>query len=181
MPPTPVPSPTIYVQLSGGGEGAPWFGVPLIAGGFLVLGTVLGYILNRLQDKRRARQDLEVRYLDQRLEASSTVLREATWVRDLVRKTGWPAPGAVLAPPAAAAVAEAKNEIKAHSESAAVAHTSMLLIASEVLLQPTRNLYGAILYARTIDDNVRAQDCREKLDRDIKKFREACRKHFGAE
>lgn len=168
-------------MLLSGGESAPWFGVPLIAGGFLVLGAVLGYVFNRLQDKRRARQDLSVRYLDQRLEASATVLHAAMQIRDILRKTGWPAPGVTLPPAAAAKVAEAKREIKAHSEEAAAAHTSMLLISSEALLQPTRKLHAATLYARTVDDNPRARDCREKLDREIKSFQMACRQHFGAD
>ncbi|AKV87172.1 hypothetical protein AKG07_13700 [Microbacterium sp. CGR1] len=43
---------------------APWWGVPVIAGGFLILGAVLGFLLNRLQDNRRAKREHEQRWYD---------------------------------------------------------------------------------------------------------------------
>lgn len=52
MPPTPSPTPVI-VQIVGGGDGAPWWGVPVIAGGFLILGAALGFWFNWLLEGRR--------------------------------------------------------------------------------------------------------------------------------
>ncbi|WIB34418.1 hypothetical protein [Curtobacterium sp. MCSS17_005] len=33
---------------------APWWGVPVVAGAFLIVGAILGFFFNRLQDKHRA-------------------------------------------------------------------------------------------------------------------------------
>lgn len=45
--PSPVPSAVAA-------PAAPWWGVPVVAGCFLIVGAVLGFFFNRLQDKHRA-------------------------------------------------------------------------------------------------------------------------------
>lgn len=45
-------------------DSAPWWGVPLIAGGFLLLGGVLGFLLNRVQDRARTRREDALRWHD---------------------------------------------------------------------------------------------------------------------
>jgi hypothetical protein len=52
MHPTPSPDP-LLIQVVGGGDGAPWWGVPVIAGGFLIVGGFLSYLWTRSNDKRR--------------------------------------------------------------------------------------------------------------------------------
>lgn len=53
MPPSPSPDPFL-IQVMGGGDGAPWWGVPVIAGLFLLIGGYLSYLWARSNDKRRA-------------------------------------------------------------------------------------------------------------------------------
>lgn len=57
-----------------GGSSAPWWGVPVIAGGFLVLGTVLGYFFNRAQDLRAAKRERLQRWDENVLAHSSSVI-----------------------------------------------------------------------------------------------------------
>lgn len=45
-----------------GGSGAPWWGVPVIAGIFLISGAFLGFFLNRANDSRRTRREDEQRW-----------------------------------------------------------------------------------------------------------------------
>ena len=58
-----------------GGSSAPWWGVPVIAGGFLLLGAVLGYFLNRAHDNRKAERDRIQRWDDRLLELVSEVFQ----------------------------------------------------------------------------------------------------------
>lgn len=54
--PAPAPSPTpLLVQIVSGGEAAPWWGVPAIAGAFLLIGGFLTYLYARHTEK--AKQD----------------------------------------------------------------------------------------------------------------------------
>ncbi|MEV8173059.1 hypothetical protein [Microbacterium sp. NPDC079176] len=56
MPPTPSPEPQL-IQLVGASDGAPWFGDAVVAGSFLLLGAILAFAFNLIQDKRRATQE----------------------------------------------------------------------------------------------------------------------------
>lgn len=56
MPPTPTPTPLV-IEIVGNDHGTPWFGVPLVAGVFLVVGALLGFWFNWLLDGRKARRD----------------------------------------------------------------------------------------------------------------------------
>lgn len=58
----------------GGSERALWWGVPVIAGGFLVLGAVLGYWFNRLQDERKFKRDSNHRWDEDVLQHTSEVI-----------------------------------------------------------------------------------------------------------
>jgi hypothetical protein len=40
-------------------QSAPWWGVPTIAGGFLIIGGAISFISTYVSDKRRAKQELE--------------------------------------------------------------------------------------------------------------------------
>lgn len=52
----------LTVAASEGEQIPPWWGVPVIAGSFLVLGAVLGFIFNRLNDKRRERRETRTKW-----------------------------------------------------------------------------------------------------------------------
>jgi len=43
---------------------APWWGVPVIAGSFLLLGTVVGFLFNRANEDRKAKRDRSLRWDD---------------------------------------------------------------------------------------------------------------------
>jgi len=63
MPPTPTPTPTPFlIEVVGGGDGAPWWGVPVIAGSFLVLGAVLAFMFSSIQEKRRVELQISQRW-----------------------------------------------------------------------------------------------------------------------
>ncbi|WIE74488.1 hypothetical protein [Curtobacterium sp. MCSS17_007] len=59
--PTPSPSP-IVVELSNQASTAPWWGVPVIAGIFLLAGACLGYVFNRSMDRRRNLREDQIRW-----------------------------------------------------------------------------------------------------------------------
>jgi hypothetical protein len=80
MPPSPVPSP-IYVQMIGTGEGAPWWGVPVIAGAFLIIGGALGFYFNWVIENRKAKAALRNRFIDQILETCAKILTHSTELR----------------------------------------------------------------------------------------------------
>ncbi|PVW05432.1 hypothetical protein DEA06_06750 [Microbacterium sp. Gd 4-13] len=79
MHPTPTRTP-ILIEITGSGETAPWWGVPAIAGAFLILGAVLGFWFNRLQDERKATRERSYQWDQNLLSRSSTMI---TLVRQL--------------------------------------------------------------------------------------------------
>ncbi len=66
--------------VGGGGDAAPWYGVPLIAGVFLVVGAVLGFLFNWLADRRKARREDIRKWDDRVLELSAKVIALAAQV-----------------------------------------------------------------------------------------------------
>lgn len=88
MPPSPRPTPFL-IEVAGG-DVAPWWGVPVIAGAFLIIGAVLGYVFNRLQDKERARRDRSQQW-DQNLlaHASSAISLARQFINDAYDHETW--------------------------------------------------------------------------------------------
>lgn len=84
MPPTPSPTP-ILIQVVGSGESAPWWGVSLIAGGFLVLGAVLAFVFNVVQDARRTRREDHQRWDARLLEHSPKIVELARKYVEAIR------------------------------------------------------------------------------------------------
>lgn len=60
-----------------GESSAPWWGVPVIAGCFLLLGAVLGFIFNRLNDRHRERREARTRWHDLVRELSAEIVTGA--------------------------------------------------------------------------------------------------------
>ncbi|MGH8953694.1 MAG: hypothetical protein ACRDVF_01640 [Microbacterium sp.] len=71
----------LLAQTGGTTDAAPWWGVPVIAGVFLLLGAVVGYFFNRLQDDRRAKREKLERWDQNLLNYTSTVM---TMTRQLI-------------------------------------------------------------------------------------------------
>lgn len=63
MPSAPDPTSTAVAVLTNASV-APWWGVPVIAGSFLLIGAVLGYFFNRAQDNRKAKREHAERWYD---------------------------------------------------------------------------------------------------------------------
>ncbi len=61
------------------GSSAPWWGTPLIAGIFLILGAVLAFVFNSIQDSRKARREKQQRW-------DQNVLAHASEVITLLKK-----------------------------------------------------------------------------------------------
>lgn len=61
---TPTPSPSPLLEQAATVAAAPWWGVPVVAGSFLVIGAVLGFWFNRLQDDRKAKREHDQRWYE---------------------------------------------------------------------------------------------------------------------
>ncbi|MCC9053018.1 hypothetical protein LOK55_01605 [Microbacterium sp. F2E] len=70
----PTSSPLVMLQAVSGGDAAPWWGVPVIAGGFLVLGAFLAFVFNLIQDNRRAAREKAQRWDQNVLNHTSAVI-----------------------------------------------------------------------------------------------------------
>lgn len=57
-----------------GGSSAPWWGVPVIAGGFLLLGALLGFVLNRINEQSKQRREANTRWHDLIRELSAEIV-----------------------------------------------------------------------------------------------------------
>lgn len=80
--PPPGSSP-IVVELANQATSVPWWGVPVIAGGFLILGGILTYVFTRLNDStkhNRERKDRQVREIAQ---AGAVLLTAGDRVKEL--------------------------------------------------------------------------------------------------
>jgi len=73
--PTPSPSP-LLVELVGQ-AGPPWWGVPVLAGIFLLLGGFLGFLFNRINEDRKAKREHKARWHDQVRVLSSKAITSA--------------------------------------------------------------------------------------------------------
>ena len=64
----------------------PWWGVPVIAGSFLILGAVLGFLFNRANDKRKAKLEAAVRWHELVRTLSAAVFAHAAQIKELARE-----------------------------------------------------------------------------------------------
>lgn len=69
--PSPFPA---HVPAAAAASSAPWWGVPVVAGGFLIIGAILGFYFNRLQDKHRADREKLQRWDQNVLDHTSRVV-----------------------------------------------------------------------------------------------------------
>jgi len=57
---TPSPSPAIAEVVAA--IPAPWWGVPVVAGSFLLVGALLGFLFNRSNEDRKAKREADIRW-----------------------------------------------------------------------------------------------------------------------
>lgn len=79
---TPSPSP-ILIELVGGSPGAPWWGVPAVAGAFLLIGGYLTYFYNRRHDTRKALRDKQALWDADLLDKGAELLAAGESMRDI--------------------------------------------------------------------------------------------------
>ncbi|MEV8215000.1 hypothetical protein [Leifsonia sp. NPDC077715] len=166
--------------------GAPWWGVPVIAGGFLLLGAVLGFVFNRLNEDRKAKQAAAIRWDSELREIGAEVL---TTVNEMTRT------GAVLevrtlyvrgGKPDRATLLQAERQTNEHVESLAG-----FLVECQLIAPP--NVYAALnrisrsawdfqgtLYPNSSSAG-RVDAAHKQLLRDVWEFVETLRAHLGVE
>lgn len=79
--PTPTPLP-VFVQMVGGSE-APWWGVPAIAGGFLLLGGFLSFLFARWNESSKHKRERDAQAVKELVELGAQVILAANAVRDI--------------------------------------------------------------------------------------------------
>jgi len=83
MSPTPTSSPVVVELIeSSGPEAAPWFGVPLIAGAFLLIGGYLAYLYTRRNERSKAIREQEDALAQEVLETGLALLAAGAALRD---------------------------------------------------------------------------------------------------
>jgi len=64
---------------------APWWGVPVVAGSFLLGGAILGFLFNRANDKRRAKLEADIRWHELVRTLTAGILAHSPRLSDLAR------------------------------------------------------------------------------------------------
>lgn len=82
MIPTPTPSPTLLQVVSNSGA-APWWGVPVVAGIFLLVGGFATFLFTRANEDRKARRERTARRDEDVLEKGAQLLDSAEAIRDI--------------------------------------------------------------------------------------------------
>jgi hypothetical protein len=167
-----------------GAEGAPWWGVPVIAGLFLVGGATMGFGSSWLLEGRRAKTKLRQRFLNEILSNAATLVKQAdtivslaseraSWLRleDHVRARAstqeW------LDDNWTALTAEADDLIRSRATLALTAPPAVVE-ASNAL---ARN--AALLLLRGREDAEITQGCSDLIGRYGREMRAETRKAFG--
>ncbi|MGZ0712578.1 hypothetical protein ACWPKO_29995 (plasmid) [Coraliomargarita sp. W4R53] len=82
--PPPLPSPTpLLVEIAGSGEAAPWWGVPAIAGAFLIIGGFLTYLYARHTEKTKADRSQQEKWAEDVLNTGLAMLSAGERIRKL--------------------------------------------------------------------------------------------------
>lgn len=170
----------LLAQAAGTTESAPWWGVPVVAGGFLLIGALLGHQFSKRQEDRKAERALAERYMDQRLEHCSDLLEAARTVKDVLGQGGtWPHEAPKF-PHVSDEVTAARDLIRDACKKAMSSYSSITLIAPETLRKPSRSVVIGMMYARVLSTSQQARDTHKSLSAAIQQFEAAGRKHFGA-
>lgn len=132
MSPTPPP-----VIINMPDTGAPWWGVPLLAGLFVIIGALVTFISTKASDKRRARREDKVRIATESTESASKLLEEAGRIEKAVAQQQ--------------TLSHAKfqgdylNDIATLLEDLDTAWTKFELVADKELIQPGKDLFAATI------------------------------------
>ncbi|MDR6794732.1 hypothetical protein J2X12_004120 [Pseudarthrobacter oxydans] len=132
MPPTPPP-----VIINMPDTGAPWWGVPLLAGLFVIIGALVTFISTKASDKRKAKREDKVRVATESTESASTFMEQAARIEKAVAQQ--------LTLSHVKFQGDYMNDIAALLEELDTAWTKFELVADKELLQPGKDLFAATI------------------------------------
>lgn len=86
--PSPIPTPSpevtrIMVDTAANGSEAPWWGIPAVAGGFLILGSVLSFLFTMKTEDRKSKREARQQANQLLLDAGAELLAAGDLVRDV--------------------------------------------------------------------------------------------------
>lgn len=192
MTPSPSPIPEVVALLSESDHGAPWWGVPVVAGGFLLLGGVVGYFFNRLQDDRRVRREKAERWDQDLLNYASNAMSIARqFIQDCLEHD------TVVGAQAGVAVKQMKageridmpfidepsgRAMSNSFDALMLVATSLRLVAPLSVRTAVTNLQTAATHLLTANVHQRGIfDEVQRLQSTSTELEESVRKHFGIE
>lgn len=179
--PTPTPTPlTDLTHLLDRVDAAPWWGVPVIAGGFLVIGAFLGFFLNTLQDDRRAARELQIRFLEQRLVSASRLLGIADDVRSELLQIVWLENESTPEPELTVSIDRARGKLLDLIHGAKSARAAVALTSPNEVREVAMTLYIAIQDSRIIGTSTDVRDRLRSLREAQFQFETISRTQFGA-
>lgn len=168
---------------------APWWGVPVVAGSFLIVGALLGFWFNRLQDERKAKRDRAYQWDQKLLERASgaiTLLRRLNgaahdhdaWMRTLSElaidqmKRGDPVDPIPVEKPTLEALLDT---FAAFNEE----FTTIQLLAPETVRHASVETYHYATFLMEARDTKEIQKAARDLSTSSAAFEKAVRLHFG--
>ena len=75
----------LWAAVANSPDPAPWWGVPVVAGSFLLGGAVLGFLFNRANDKRKAKLEADIRWHELVRTLTAGILAHSPRLYDLAK------------------------------------------------------------------------------------------------
>lgn len=117
--------------------GAPWWGVPLLAGLFVIIGALVTFISTKASDKRKAKREDKVRIATESTESASKLLEEAGRIEKAVAQQ--------MTLSHVKFQGDYLNEVSALIDDLDSAWTKFELVADKDLLHPGGELFAAAI------------------------------------
>jgi hypothetical protein len=117
--------------------GAPWWGVPLLAGLFVIIGAAVTFFSTMTSDRRKAKREDKVRVATGSTESASSFLEQAARIEKAVAQQ--------LTLSHVKFQGDYLNDIAALLEDLDTAWTKFELVADKELLQPGKDLFAATI------------------------------------
>jgi hypothetical protein len=130
----PTPPPVIINMPE---TGAPWWGVPLLAGLFVIIGAAVTFFSTMTSDRRKAKREDKVRVATGSTESASSFLEQAARIEKAVAQQ--------LTLSHVKFQGDYLNDIAALLEDLDTAWTKFELVADKELLQPGKDLFAATI------------------------------------
>ena len=179
MIPAPTPTPE---TVQAAAEAAPWWGVPVIAGAFLVIGALLGFLFNWIADARKAKREHTQRWHDEvrKLSVEAVAAARAVHEESVIEVGLHEVPDPDDQP-------KADGEIALSRERAQAAYDKLLELLGGMNLVAPDEVNNALSEMASKAFNVKisqpyqASESRDELRPAVTAFLVAVRKHLGVE